>query len=213
MLKRFILGIFASFIIVILPTVGNPAILTYPQLWIVVGVGFLGSILQPVYKMTVDLKNNYDRGSEAQIIWSVYISQLAVICEATYYRYPASIEWNLLTSIALCVIIIGLLIRTWSVQTLGKYFTMHLAVQQNQQVIKSGPYKYVRHPSYLGAFLMYVGIPIFLHAWFSLFFTVIILSIAWGRRICYEEKMLIDTFGEEYESYCHSVKRVIPGIW
>ncbi len=153
------------------------------------------------------------KGTTNQIVWSVYITQLAAIIEATYLIFPNSIKWDKIAVISLIIMILGLMLRTWSIYILGDYFTMHLYIQKEHKIIRSGPYKYLRHPGYVGAFFIYLGTTVFLHTRFSLILALIILPIALLRRIYYEEKLLIDEFGEEYKSYCKSVKRIIPWFW
>ncbi|MEW5821315.1 MAG: isoprenylcysteine carboxylmethyltransferase family protein [Cyanobacteriota bacterium] len=213
MIKRFIKAFIVSSIMIILPVLGNLEMLRSPQLLILLIIGIIASIFQPDYRIVVDKSNSRDNNTEIQIIWSVYIILLLTICEATYLRFPESVYWNIFTTVSLIAIILGLVLRSWAIYTLGKFFTMNLSIQNNHRIICTGPYKYLRHPSYLGAFFVYIGIPIFLHSWFSLLVAAVILPMAWFRRIHYEEKMLIEEFGEEYLSYCKSVKRIIPGLW
>lgn len=213
MMKLIIRSLIASLAISILPVLGNFKMFSSPQIWILFILIFIALILQPNFKVLVDKTNHWDKGTETQIIWSVYITQLSAVCEATYLIFPGSIQWDNATTIALIAIISGLALRTWAVYTLGNFFTMHLSIQNGQKVICTGPYKFIRHPSYTGAFFIYLGMPMFLHAWMSLAAAAIILPIAWLRRIHYEEKMLAQELGNEYIIYCKSVKKVIPGLW
>ena len=213
MLRKIIKGIIVSSAIAILPVMGNVEMYYSPQIWILVAIGLIGSIFQPDYKLIKDKSNNKDKGTEAQIIWSIYISQLFAVLEASYLRFPESVKWDVITTISLVIMVSGLILRTWSIYTLGNYFTMHLAIQKEHRIIRKGPYRYLRHPSYVGAFLTYLGTTVFLHSWFSLIFAAVILSIAWLRRIHYEELLLIEKFGDEYETYCKTAKRAIPGLW
>ncbi len=213
MIKKIIKGVIVSTAIAILPVLGNMKMLVTIQIWIFFLLGILSSVLQPDYKIKQDKSNEKDKGTEIQIIWSVFITQLFVILEASYMRYPDSMKWDVLTSVFCIVMITGLLIRTWAVYTLGKYFTMHLNIRKDHKIIRSGPYQFVRHPSYVGAFLTYVGAPIFFHSWYALIACLIILPFAWYRRIHFEEKMLINNFKKDYEEYAKSVKRFIPGVW
>lgn len=213
MVRKIIKGIIASSAIAILPVLGNMKMYYSPQIWILFAIGLIGSIFQPDYNLLKEKSNTKDKGTEAQIIWSIYISQLLAVLEATYLRFPDSVKWNMVTTVSLIIIILGLMLRTWSIYTLGNYFTMHLAIQKEHKIVCKGPYKYLRHPSYVGAFLTYLGTTIFLHSWFSLIIATVILSIAWLRRMHYEEKLLFEEFGEEYKSYCRTAKRAIPGLW
>lgn len=213
MVRKLIQGLLVSLCIVILPALGNVFILYTPHLWILLLIGILASIFQPNYSIVKDKSKIKDNGTEIQIIWSVYITQLCAVLEAAYLRYPGSIKWDIFTTASLIIMILGFALRTWSIYTLGDYFTMYLSIQKEHKFIRSGPYKYVRHPSYVGAFFIYVGTTVFLHTYFSLILALVILPLAWLRRIYYEEKLLIEEFGEEYKSYCKSVKRVIPWLW
>lgn len=213
MIKKFIQGLIVSSFIVIVPVLGNTAMLRAPHLWIMIVMGVLASLFQPEYNPFKKSPNNKDKGTANQIIWSIYVTQLSVMIEAAYFRYPGSISWNILTTIALILMISGLAIRSWAVFTLGKYFTMHISTQENQTIIKTGPYAFLRHPGYFGAFFTYVSSALFLHAWISLLLSLVILMFAFLRRIHHEEKELKLNLGSQYESYCSSVKSFIPGIW
>ncbi len=213
MIRKIIKGTIVSSAIAVLPVLGNTKMFYSPHIWILVAVGFLASILQPDYNIVKDTSKTNDKGTEIQIIWSVYITQLFAVFEAAYLRFPDSVKWDILTTASLFLMTSGLVLRTWAIYTLGNYFTMHLSIQKEHKIIRKGPYKYMRHPSYAGAFFTYFGTTIFLHAWFSLITAAIILPLAWVRRIYYEEKLLVEELGEEYKSYCMSVKRIIPYIW
>lgn len=213
MVKKLILGTSIAVLVVVLPVLGNTEILRAPHLWILILLGVLASIFQPSYNpFTITVKPK-DKGTGAQIIWSVYLTQLVAILEATYLRYPRSVQWDLTASIAIGAAVLGLALRTWAVLTLGSLFTMHIDIQNNHSIVTRGPYKIVRHPSYLGAFIMYLATIIFLHAWFSVVIAALVLPFAFLRRIHYEEELLKGGFGEEYETYRQRVKRFLPGIW
>lgn len=213
MIKKFIQGLIVSSLILYVPIIWNPAMLLAPHLWIMVLIGVLASLFQPEYNPFKRSPNTEDRGTANQIIWSIYFTQLSVLIEAAYFRYPESISWSMLTTFALILMVSGLAIRTWAVFTLGRYFTWHISTQENQTIIKTGPYAFVRHPGYLGAFLTYASTALFLKAWFSFIWSLIILLVAFLRRIQHEEKELKLNLGSQYDSYCNKVKRFIPGIW
>jgi protein-S-isoprenylcysteine O-methyltransferase len=202
-----------SLLVVILPTAGNPAVLHSGHLWILTCMGILASLLQPAYNPFRISSQKRDRYTGAQIVWSVYITQVAAVLEAAYYRYPQSIRWDFTACAALVFAILGLVFRTWSVSTLGKFFTMHLDIQTNHTVIRSGPYRFLRHPSYLGALVMCLASITFLHAWFSLAAALVLLPIAFVRRVHYEEMMLKKGLGDEYSVYCQKTKKILPWIW
>ena len=111
------------------------------------------------------------------------------------------------------IIIVGLSIRIWAIRVLGKFFSAAVKVRGDHEIIQSGPYKVVRHPSYLGAYLTFLGSPILLEAWFSLPLVMIAMGIAYYVRISTEERTLSEHFGEKYKRYKRYSWRMIPGIW
>jgi protein-S-isoprenylcysteine O-methyltransferase len=210
---KLIQGAVVSAVVLVFPAVGRPQMLVSAHVWILVVLGVAASVLQPSYNPFAVGKGALDRKTGAQIIWSVYLTQLLVMLEATYLRYPACIAWDTAAWVGLGGAVSGLVLRTWSVRTLGRFFTMHVAVGEGQHVVQTGPYRIVRHPSYLGALLTYVSTAVFLHAWYSLGVALVILPCAFARRIGVEEQALRAGLGEPYESYCRRVKRLLPFIW
>ncbi len=211
MLRRMILGTILVSTIVILPALGNMEILHAPHLWILLGIGTLASVLQPAYNPFSILLKTGDRGTGAQIIWSIYLVQLAATLEAAYLRYPQSIAWDSVAYIALIGCVIGLSIRTWAVVILGDFFTMHISIEKDHIIISKGPYALVRHPSYLGAYILYLSAAVFLHAWYAaLIAATLLLPFAFLRRIHFEENRLLEEFGEDYEDYRKRTYKIIP---
>lgn len=212
MIKRCIQGAVICLSIVLLPAWGNRAVLATAKPWILVSVGMLASLLQPQHNPISLWTRAQDKGTGAQIIWSVYLTQLAAVLEATYLRYPQSMQWTPITGIALLLALLGLALRTWSVFTLGHLFTMHIAIQENHSLVTTGPYHWMRHPSYAGAALLYLSTIVFLHAWYALILALILLPWAFGRRIHHEEQLLHKRLGPAYTAYCQTVNRILPKI-
>ena len=107
----------------------------------------------------------------------------------------------------------GLLLRWLSIFWLGKFFTVNVAVAADQLVVDTGPYRFIRHPSYTGALAAFLGFGICLGNWISLL--VIMIPIAWAfmRRIRLEEAVLREALGEPYVAYSQGTKRLIPFIY
>jgi len=198
MIKKILTSLTITGIVAIIPALSNTQILYSFHILVLIIFGFSASMLQPHYNPFSIIINPKDHGTGAQIIWSVYIIQLLTILESSYLRYPESIKWNIISITALIAMILGLSLRTWAVYTLGPLFTMHLSIQTNHTIIKSGPYRIFNHPSYTGAFLMYIATTLFFHAWYSFIIGVAILPIAFLRRIHYEDAMLKNKFGDNF---------------
>ena len=114
--------------------------------------------------------------------------------------------------IGVALLILGSLLRRWCFRALGQYFTGDVKASVDQPVIRTGPYRYVRHPSYTAGIMMFTGIGLALGNWFS-FVLITIASIAtYWYRVTIEERALLGTIGEQYASFMKERKRFIPYI-
>lgn len=115
--------------------------------------------------------------------------------------------------VGVTVMWLGVSLRQWAVRTLGRFFTFKLIVQTDQRVVENGPYQVVRHPSYSGLLLSWLGTAIALGNWLSLALLTIPYAFALAHRIRVEEGLLRHGLGPDYERYAASRKRVVPGVW
>lgn len=111
------------------------------------------------------------------------------------------------------LIVVGILVRQWAIIVLGRFFTFTVSVQKNQKVIDHGPYRYIRHPSYLGLFLIVIGIGLALHSWGGILILLVMNGVAFGYRMQVEEKVLVSELGDDYVQYMKRTKRLIPFVF
>jgi len=76
-----------------------------------------------------------------------------------------------------------------------------------------GIYKTVRHPSYSGAILTFIGFGLSLNSWASLITIGVLVIAAFLYRIHIEERMLLSQFGEDYHTYMLKTYRLVPWIY
>ena len=115
--------------------------------------------------------------------------------------------------IGFAIMLLSLAFRIWAIATLGSSFRTTVETHQNQKVVRKGPYKLVRHPSYTGLLLTCFGYGIAVQNWLSLIFAVGLPLVALLYRIHIEEKELVSSIGAEYEKYQKETKKLIPWIW
>jgi protein-S-isoprenylcysteine O-methyltransferase Ste14 len=109
---------------------------------------------------------------------------------------------------------LGLALRAWAIATLGGEFRTTVEVEPGQPVVRAGPYRWVRHPSYTGLLLIAAGFGVVRGSWVSLTVCVALLLPALVRRIHVEEAELDRVLGEAYRSYrSATTARLIPGLW
>ena len=107
----------------------------------------------------------------------------------------------------------GIVLRQWSIRTLGRYFTFTVRVREEQPVVDFGPYKWVRHPSYSGALLTMTGVGMALSNWASLALILLFAAIGFAYRIPVEERALSEALGEPYLVYMRRTRRLIPFVF
>ena len=127
------------------------------------------------------------------------------------WSFPRSVQLSLF-AVGVALILLGSLLRRSCWRTLGQYFTGDVRARPDQPVIRAGPYRLVRHPSYTAGMMMFIGIGLALGSWFSFALLTIATIATYGYRVVIEERALLDTIGEAYRSYTRETKRFIPYI-
>lgn len=111
------------------------------------------------------------------------------------------------------ILLAGLTLRWWSFNALGQYFTYTVMVSSDQQVIATGPYRVLRHPSYTGILLACTGIGLAAANWAGVAGLTLLPLALILRRIHVEENALQATLGDSYRCYASSHKRLVPLVW
>jgi protein-S-isoprenylcysteine O-methyltransferase Ste14 len=107
----------------------------------------------------------------------------------------------------------GIFVRQWAILTLGRFFTVDVRVHSDQTVVERGPYRWVRHPSYSGLLIFFIGLGLALSGWLSVIVLAILPAAGLIIRIQSEERALLTRLGEEYRRYAATRRRLFPGIW
>jgi protein-S-isoprenylcysteine O-methyltransferase Ste14 len=105
----------------------------------------------------------------------------------------------------------GIAVRWYAVITLGRSFTTRVMTRPDQTVVRSGPYRFVRHPSYTGLLMTALGLVLCSTNWLALAcFPLALLGFAY--RIKVEEQALLDGLGAPYRDYMRHTKRLVPFV-
>jgi protein-S-isoprenylcysteine O-methyltransferase len=116
-------------------------------------------------------------------------------------------------AIGYCLFIPGLVLRWWSIIYLGRFFTTNVAIAADHRLIDSGPYRFIRHPSYAGSLLAVFGFCVCIPNWASWLLILVPCCTVTLWRIHVEEMALTEGLGEPYLSYMQRTKRLIPWIY
>ncbi len=132
----------------------------------------------------------------------------AVSAQSQHQPWP---HWTKLVAVALSGL--GSALRCWSIRSLGASFTLTLQVEQGQSVVDTGPYRFIRHPSYLGGELALLGLGLLCgNVWSAVCFCGPLL-VAHLFRIEREERMLSAELKDAYAEYTAKTDRLIPGVY
>ena len=116
--------------------------------------------------------------------------------------------------IGLAIFLSAILLRCWSIKTLGNQWAIHVAgpskLNNELALITTGPYKYVRHPIYLSYILDLMGLAIAFSAFYALLFVIIINVPSYILRSLFEEKSALKRFGQQYSEYKNKTSFMIP---
>ncbi|MFH1564069.1 MAG: isoprenylcysteine carboxylmethyltransferase family protein [Nitrospirota bacterium] len=165
------------------------------------------------YKGESAIKSRYCPQGRIVAKWSYYImagSYIFILLSTPVEYLIVKRDINLIiTSSGLIMYTSGLLLRRWAVNTLSEFWSLHIEIKENHNLIKNGPYKYVRHPNYLATILKGIGFSLIPNSFYILFYVLCIYIPVRIIRIYLEEKELIKQFGQEYINY----KREVPALF
>ena len=113
----------------------------------------------------------------------------------------------------LAVALLGVALRLWAVRTLGRFFVYTVTIQREHRVVDTGPYRFVRHPSYTGALITLGGLSLALANGLSVVLAVALPLAAYLYRIPIEERALAESLGEPYVRYARERARLVPWVW
>jgi protein-S-isoprenylcysteine O-methyltransferase Ste14 len=155
-----------------------------------------------------------DRGSLYVVIATALIGVAAAFVLAHNVQSAGfgSARWPVFI-VGVAIMLLGIGLRQWAVLTLGQFFTVQVRVRDNQTVVDSGPYRFVRHPSYSAIIITFVGMGVALENWLSLLVVIVVPTIGLVLRIRVEERALLEALGEPYRQFSARRARLIPKVW
>ena len=135
----------------------------------------------------------------------------------TLPRFPAALtarrysERPFISALATLVVAVGLGFSVWARWHLGRNWSGRVTVKVDHALVRTGPYRLVRHPIYTGLLLALIGTAIHLGAWRA-FLALPLFVLAFVRKIGIEEERMRKTF-PDYEEYRHQTAALIPFVY
>ena len=183
----------------------------------VLGLGFLASevaLKRGRQSATVAGSQEADKGS-LRLLWRVTLLAMVVGSLLSVFRVgptlPGDESWWL--GAGSLTFVFGTMVRWWAIHHLGRFFTVDVAISVTHRVIDSGPYRWVRHPSYTGLMMQFLGLALCLNNPLSLLIIMVPITSVLIHRIMVEEAALTSALGNSYVAYAKSHKRLVPGMY
>jgi protein-S-isoprenylcysteine O-methyltransferase Ste14 len=155
-----------------------------------------------------------DRGSKMVVILTANFSIVLGYFVASWFPSMAfGRGWREVFFAGLVVLVGGMMFRWYAIRVLGRFFTFDVAISAGQTVIETGPYRWIRHPSYLGSLVGYVGVGMTLGNWVALLVPAVCMMAAYSYRIPVEERALVAGLGQAYEEYRERTWRLVPFVY
>jgi protein-S-isoprenylcysteine O-methyltransferase len=148
------------------------------------------------------------------IIWLVIaVSVTAGVLVAQNFPAAALPHARMFASVGVVLFVAGLTVRWWAIIVLGRFFTVDVTIEKDHELVERGPFRIVRHPSYTGVLLAFVGLALSLGNWAALLVILIPIGAAFVHRMNVEEDALSRALGARYAEYMKRTKRLLPFIY
>ncbi len=166
-----------------------------------------GAVLVPRLRRRGATRVKRDRGSGALIIFTVFVSIILAL-SLGYAGVGPLPDWVFYPGIFL--MLVGVLVRQWAIAVLGRFFSLTVRVAEDHRVVVKGPYRLVRHPSYTGVLITFIGLALAVQSSGALLVLLAVFSVSYGYRMRVEERVLQSELGQDYAEYMKRTKRLIP---
>ena len=129
------------------------------------------------------------------------------------YLQGAPIGFDMWKALGIILLFAGTAFRLWAIRTLKNAFAAVVQIKEGQQLVTDGPYRWLRHPSYTGAWLAMIGAALLMHSYIGLVLMGPGMLLVYMRRIAVEERALEVGFGAKYRRMKLTTQRLIPCLW
>lgn len=128
------------------------------------------------------------------------------IIDASIVPYVQAFYW-----LGLALTVGGLAFAVWARLYIGRNWSGTVQVKHDHELVRTGPYRFVRHPIYTGLLTAFLGTGMAINEWRGVVAFVVVLA-GLLYRVKLEERWMIETFGDAYAAYRQQTKALIPFI-
>ncbi len=158
--------------------------------------------------------DDYSEKKSFLIILAIIISTITATIITTFLGwFTLSLDTPVFRIVGILFYTLGILLRYISTLYLGRYFTRNVEVSKDQTLISHGPYRILRHPLYLGLFLLLISVPLFFANWGMFILGTLAIGYVLNQRMKIEEASMEKVLGKTYQEWKSKRYRFIPFIY
>ena len=152
--------------------------------------------------------------STLRVLWLVItVSVTAGVYVARHWPMATLAHGRAVAFAGVGLFVAGLFLRWWAIVVLGRFFTVDVTIEKDHEVVERGPFRVVRHPSYSGVLLAFVGFALTLGNWVAGLVLFLPIFVAFNHRMKVEEEALSAALGSRYTDYMKRTKRLVPMVY
>ncbi len=222
--RRLMISTISSLLVLVLCLFLPAGTWAWTRGWLFLGVLFASSILMTLYLRRVNPdviagRVNRHQGTKRwdRILFVIALPTLIAIpilaaLDDGRFHWSHLPWWGCVLGYAL--LITGMVGLTWA-QSVNKFFepTVRIQTDRGHKVIDIGPYAIIRHPGYVSAYPLFVGIPLALGSWRTALIPAILMVPMLVLKTLWEDQTLQAELAG-YKEYAQRVRyRLIPRVW
>jgi protein-S-isoprenylcysteine O-methyltransferase Ste14 len=140
------------------------------------------------------------------------VGTLITLSSLVEYLLRGSFSWIALAT-GLILAVVSFKLRWAAISALGRFWSLHVEIRSNHEFVQSGPFRFVRHPTYASMVLELVAFALICSAWWTLVIIPVVFIPALILRLRLEEPALVTKFGDAYREYQRRVPMLVPYRW
>jgi protein-S-isoprenylcysteine O-methyltransferase Ste14 len=183
-------------------------------IFIAIAAFTVSGVVINIWKRTSNNNDAFQQDGNTLLLFRLVIPTTIIASLLFYFWGLTRVEFPLYVNVfGYLLVVIGFAIRWVAVISLGKSFTVYVTIIKNHKLKTNGLYRFVRHPSYTGLILYYIGLGLMLNNIIALVLLILLPLLVIVRRIILEEKVLLSQFKQQYTNYQSKTWKLIPFLY
>jgi protein-S-isoprenylcysteine O-methyltransferase Ste14 len=146
------------------------------------------------------------RGPAHYVAYFFFVPYLVIVARpGPELEVPELLRW-----LGVALVVLGVSFAVWAIATLGRHYDLELEIHRDHELVRIGPYRFVRHPIYTGLGLHFVGACLATGNLVLIVGTLLVTFPAFYLRAKTEERLLREHFGAAYDVYARDVGMLVP---